>query len=230
MMIPTFTAIAEQNDLTLSVAVRGGCPWQEGLSVPPLEVFGTAITPQDCVEERADVYDRVVDELDPDVIVVMNLGYESPNQSIPYRGEDNVVVPPDSPAFDALLEDATRTSLDQLRASGRKVVVIEPIPLATSPHNPLICLSQATVVEECRFVARGETTGLEVLYRRLADADEQVWTLDMDRLVCPYLPICDPIVDGEVTRIDGSHLTGAYARTIAPAVARYLTDNGVLSA
>jgi hypothetical protein len=90
-------------------------------------------------------------------------------------------------------------------------------------------MAKADVVEECRFVTRSDPSDLEVLYRRLAEEDEQVWALDVDQLVCPYLPICDPMVDGEVVRIDGSHLTRTYARSIAPVIAEYLAQNGVIS-
>ena len=40
MLIPTFTAIARTEHLTLSVSVEGACPWQRDLFVVPLNVFG----------------------------------------------------------------------------------------------------------------------------------------------------------------------------------------------
>jgi hypothetical protein len=46
--------------------------------------------------------------------------------------------------------------------------------------------------------------------------------------VCPFLPICDPIVNQVVVRIDRSHLTASFARTLAPALGDYLVSNGVL--
>jgi hypothetical protein len=55
-----------------------------------------------------------------------------------------------------------------------------------------------------------------------------VWTLDLDRLVCPYLPICDPIINGQVAKFDWSHITPAFARTLAPSVLSDLQSNGIL--
>ena len=65
-------------------------------------------------------------------------------------------------------------------------------------------------------------------YRQLARRDSGVTSVDLDRLVCPYLPICDPIVDGQIVKWDPTHLTVAFARSIAPQLDAYLTQTGVL--
>ena len=83
-------------------------------------------------------------------------------------------------------------------------------------------------MEECRFVVDPGPTNLEEIYRGLDADDDRVWSMDLDAMACPYLPICDPIVDGLVVRLDGHHLTQAYARSLAPAVTAYLTDNGIV--
>jgi peptidoglycan/LPS O-acetylase OafA/YrhL len=228
MMIPTFRAIANQQGLTLSVAVRGGCPWQEGLYVPPLEVAGQAIRQEDCAAQRADVYDRVIPQLKPDIIIAMNLGYEQPGQVVQYRGPDGRGVPNPSPEHDALVRRATTDSIARLKGAGSRVLLLEPIPFAPEGFDPLACLSKEPVLAACRFVAEPGPTGLEQLYRRNDAEDERVWALDLDRLVCPYLPICDPIVNGQVVRIDGSHLTRTFGRSLAPAVKQTLQDNGIL--
>jgi hypothetical protein len=53
--------------------------------------------------------------------------------------------------------------------------------------------------------------------------------VDLDRLVCPYLPICDPILGGTVVQFDGSHLTNKFSTALAPDLAKYLTDNGIVA-
>jgi hypothetical protein len=108
------------------------------------------------------------------------------------------------------------------------VVVIEPIPQPSGPFDPLECLASAEVLQECRYVSDEGTSGLEGLYRRLAEDDDRVLSLDLDRLVCPFLPICDPIVDEEVVKVDRNHLTAAFAEGLAPAVSTFLEDSGVL--
>jgi hypothetical protein len=107
-------------------------------------------------------------------------------------------------------------------------VVLEPVPWIPDRLDPLVCLSTAATLEECRYVAPTTPTGLEQLYRELDADDDQVWAADLDQLVCPFLPICDPIVNREVVRTDRSHLTPPFAETLAPAVWEYLRTNGVL--
>jgi peptidoglycan/LPS O-acetylase OafA/YrhL len=228
MAVPTFDAIARANDLTLSVSVQGGCPWQRDLYVVLVPFVGQKLEFEDCQQLKDDAYDRVIPALDPDVIVVMNLGFEAPRNFIPYLGPDRERQRNGSPEQTAWLEKATRDSLAQLEAGGRKVVILEPIPLASPDTDPLSCLSQAAVVEACRYLANTEPTNLEAIYRRLDRADDDLWSADLDKLVCPYLPICDPIVNHEIVKLDGSHITPPFARSVAPSVTAYLEENGII--
>jgi hypothetical protein len=84
------------------------------------------------------------------------------------------------------------------------------------------------VVQECRYIASAEADNLEEMYRKLDSENADVWSADLDRLVCPYLPICDPILDGQIVKLDGSHLTARYTTAIAPSIDAYLKDNAVL--
>ena len=65
-------------------------------------------------------------------------------------------------------------------------------------------------------------------FRRLDQEDEGVWSLDLDRDICPFLPICDPIVQGVPVRLDGSHLSASFAEQLAGPLEAFLVDNGVL--
>ena len=225
MIAPAFEALAEQAGFTLSVAAIGGCPWQIGLTIPLVRNLG--VDPQSCLAQREDVYGRVVDELSPDVVVVMNRRYEADEPGPRYGDADLVEPEPGSPELDELLRETTVSTLDRLGAD-RKVLILEPTPV-TVGFEPPKCLEEATVVEECRAVVDVRPTNLELLYRRLAEERDEVWSLDLDRLVCPFLPICDPFVDGLVVRRDGSHMTETFARTLAPELLRYLEDNGLTS-
>ena len=64
-LVPGLEALARAEGLTLSVAVMDGCPWQRDRDafVPP-EVQAR------CRERRDAVYDRVIPELRPDVLVL----------------------------------------------------------------------------------------------------------------------------------------------------------------
>ena len=117
-------------------------------------------------------------------------------------------------------------SLRRLRATGAKVAVLEPIPVVGV--DQLACLAKATYVEECRQVARATQDSLERAYRALDARDPHIWSVDIDRLVCPYLPICDPVVNRRAVRRDGTHLTTAFAESIAPQLETYLREVRVL--
>ena len=57
-----------------------------------------------------------------------------------------------------------------------------------------------------------------------------MWSLDLDRIVCPRLPICDAVVDDVIVRRDSSgHLTATYAQAVAADVERMFLAPGILS-
>ena len=226
MMIPAFTALANAHHLTLSVTVRGACPWQQNLYYSPNIVFGQLLRPEDCQRDKDDTYDRVIPALHPDIIIAMNLGRERLTADfLRYLGPDGRAHRDGSPQWQA---QTTVASVARLKAIARKVVLLEPIPIPMTEVDPLTCLSTATVVEQCRYVAATTPSYLELLYRRLDKADDHVWSVDLDTLVCPYLPICDPIVNHQVVKVDRHHLTSSFVASIAPAIDDYFTKNGII--
>jgi hypothetical protein len=225
MLIPTFTRIARRDDLTLSVSVKGGCPWQQNLYSFPVVVAGRPLRTEDCKRYKDDLYARVIPALHADLIITMNVGHEDPTQ-IPFLGPDGKYVPQGTPRSVRWNATTTRRSLAALRATGSKVLLLEPIPV--TKFDPLKCLSTAKVLEQCRYVAGERPSTLEQLYRSLADADKGVWSANFDRLVCPFFPICDPLVNGQIVKFDPTHLTPAFAKSIAPAVDAYLKQAGLV--
>jgi len=131
-----------------------------------------------------------------------------------------------TPAFEPALRGAARASLTALEAKGRKLVILEPLPLAPGVLNPMTCLSKATYLDECRYVTIAATP-IKKYYRTLANGTN-IFTLDLDRLVCPYLPICDPIVRGVVVKRDFQHITAGYSKTLATPIGQLLTADGII--
>ena len=83
--------------------------------------------------------------------------------------------------------------------------------------------------EECRYVAQaGAARGVEGPYRQLARRNPGVYSADFDGLVCPFLPICDPVIGGRIVKWDASHLTVVFAQSLAPQVDAYLKQIGVI--
>jgi hypothetical protein len=225
MLIPTFEAIARREHLTLSISVQTSCPWQRNLYAQPIVIDRTTPHTHECQVRKDDVYSRVIPALHPDLIVVMEVAHED-RQVTEYLGPQRNVMKSNSPDYLRWIEKTTRESVDALRAHGRKVLMIEPIPVALT--DPLTCLSKSKVLEQCSYVATKNGDFIERYYRQLADHDDRAWSLDLDHLVCPYLPICDPVVNGQIVKLDVSHLTAKFAKSIAPPIDAYLKDNGLI--
>jgi len=67
-----------------------------------------------------------------------------------------------------------------------------------------------------------------MLYRRLGGRSHRVWSADFDRLVCPYFPICDPVIAGHIVKVDSQHLTLEYSEYIADDIGGYLKAKGLI--
>ncbi|MGZ8762172.1 MAG: hypothetical protein ACXW2Y_02485, partial [Acidimicrobiia bacterium] len=65
-----------------------------------------------------------------------------------------------------------------------------------------------------RSTQNRQPTPLQRFYRREA-RQRGVTSLDLDRLVCPRWPTCDPIVGDIIVKRDANHLTATYTRSLA---------------
>jgi peptidoglycan/LPS O-acetylase OafA/YrhL len=218
MLIPAFREIARIEGLTLSASLVAGCPWQRGLYTP----FQT----RECRSKKEDLYQRVIAGLHPDVVIVMNLDYGRPG---PYP--QPVERADLRQAKDADVADATTSSITALRSGGRRVVIIEPIPVPRPPResfDPLACLQKATVLEQCRYAAAAKPLKLDLLYRSIGRRDDGVQVLNLDKAVCPLFPMCDPMVNGQVVKFDQSHLTKQFVLTLVPQIDVFLRRTGTI--
>ncbi|MEM7273460.1 MAG: acyltransferase family protein [Actinomycetota bacterium] len=209
MMIPTFQRAAEDNGLTFSVNVTPSCTWQIGLqnTLRPIEERAR------CEASRAAWYRDTLPQLDPDVVVFVSLARDgegaTPGQMVP---DDETLQDLTLPE---MIEVLSARTVELVAAEGRRIVIVEPVPRAS--FNVLDCLSGARVVIDCAFAVDPGPPS-EQIYRDLAAAEQTVTTVDLDRLLCPDHPICLPIIDDIVVRRDGSHITSAFAESLADPV------------
>ena len=225
MLVPTFTEIARKEHLTLWVSVYGACPWQRDLYAHPLGGIGVKSL---CKARKDDIYDRLIPTLKPDIVVGVDLGYGKPGLlREPFLDEDGKILTQRRADRNRWPELTTTRSVNALRAAGAKVLIVEPIPVA--PFDPRTCLSQAKVLESCRYTAPVQPDALELFYRGLDHRYDDVWSANFDPLVCPFLPICDPIVQGQVVKADRTHLSDEFAKTLADSVDTYLKQSGILA-
>ena len=220
MFLPMLTKLARQRRLTLSAGVRPVCPWVQGLQ------YGLGV--RVCRERQADWYGGVLDALDPDVVIVANRAVDDEKSPAVLIDEDRGPIGTGGPAFTEAVADRMTRAVHRLRAGERKVVIIEPVPVASGKEDPLLCLSNATYLDECRFVTAEEPTPLERIERAVAEEHDDVFSLDFDQPTCPYLPICDPLVGGVIARRDTTHLSSVFSSTLMPAFDAFLDDNGIL--
>ena len=213
MMIPAFTKIARENNLTLSLSVKPGCPWQRDVYVNTKEI-------QDrCRAAKEDAYKRVIPALKPDVMILVTAGG--------WAGKNPPVTAIDKARTRSLL-DATRKSLDALAEGDRDLVIMEPNPEPVTEINPRVCLETAKWLEDCRYIAQTTPRPYEVLTRQLAKANDHVWSANFDKIICPYFPICDPVIDGVAVKWDSQHLTTRFSKAMAAPITAYLRENGLL--
>jgi peptidoglycan/LPS O-acetylase OafA/YrhL len=220
MLVPLFRYIARREGSKFAFVVQGGCPWQRDLY--------TGFDLEKCKTVKTQTYERKVKAFGPGLVVVAELAYGSPGSfTQPLVGADGKRV-----AFSAQ-EAATRASLASLRATGSDVMILESLPLMvdhTTLFAPFACLSKAKVVEDCRYRTTTLPTPAELSYRELEKHDPKVHSLDLDKAVCPLLPVCDPMVGDTIVKLDTWHLTGGFALSLAPEVDTYLKVEGIVPA
>jgi hypothetical protein len=222
-LVPAFAELAQRHGFTLALAAYPRCPWLEGVvEVPPGSPPDIS---QTCRSQQDDWYRRLVPELDPDVIVLVHRTFDDPGGDVELETNGRKIDPGTADYRDAVRRES-RATVDELATNGRKVVIVEPLPLAPDEFSPTNCLSDAKFVEDCRYVA-ATTTPLERYYRSIANGAD-VFTVDLDPLVCPYFPICDPMVNGVVVKRDKQHITAAYSKTMGEPIDSVLAADGVI--
>ena len=224
MWIPALTEIAKRESLTFAVAGFNGCPWQRGLQY--------AVTPRlvhRCKTLQDDWYQRIIPQLDPDIIVLSDRGLDDPSRpsAQKYVGPGGERFQSGDADFEQNLINTSTKSLALLQHPGRRVVIIEPIPITKFTFDPLDCLSAGRPSQDCTYQASVNPTPLEQTYRTAAK-DPEITSLDLDQIVCPRFPTCDPTLHNVIVKHDGSHLTATFARSKWKVLDRLLREAHVL--
>ena len=108
------------------------------------------------------------------------------------------------------------------------MLLVEPEPLTQPDADPFKCLTRAKFLEQCRFVANTAPLPIERIYRSIAD-NKRVYVADFDKLLCPFDPICDPVIGGVIVRFDNQHITPKFAVTLADPVAKFLIADRLIT-
>lgn len=210
MYTPVFKKIARRRGFTLSAAAELSCAWQKGLLS-----LGQR-SGDSCHQFQKDQYERVIPRLRPDLIVVAGRTrddpHANPNGGVGWRG-----------GMKAYREKTAR-SVRHLLKSSRRVVIMEHLPF--SPFEELGCLAAAEKVAECTFRATPSPMRSDRITRREDAKRKSVFSIDIDRVGCPYLPLCVPVLNGELAW-RRNHLHDDYVLRKVNAIHELLTKRRV---
>ena len=217
MLLPLFEELALQRGFSFSASVASSCPWQNDL------LLRNAVSRQSACEKlHRDQYERVIPELNPDVVVVISIALDDPSKQKVLDSSDEALA---GLSNWELTSELSGRSIHQLKEAGSRVVVLEPVPFGN--FDSVSCLSAADQLIECAFEDSPDPLSSEIAYRNLDLEDESVFSLDLDPIVCPDLPICLPVVDGLAVRHDRTHLASGFVRAIVGKVGKVMDKAGV---
>jgi peptidoglycan/LPS O-acetylase OafA/YrhL len=147
--------------------------------------------PDECTDWRTS-WSRVVDEVDPDVVVVMVGAWEVLDQRI----GDRTYRHPET-AWSDLLEAQFSEALDIAGSSGAPVGVMS-VP----------CMGRSGDENTTARTDPNRVLAVNTIIERVAAETTNVTVLDLDSLLCPGGTELE-VVDGETVRSDGVHVTEA---------------------
>jgi peptidoglycan/LPS O-acetylase OafA/YrhL len=210
---PTLEKIAEQQDFTLSTSMVAACPWQEGV----ISKFASDQEKADCVTARSALYGGLLDAMDIDVVVLTEMPRSSDDWQNGLIAIDGTAKP-----VDELNLDTMTSTLQTVHRSGARAVVVESWIVKYDGASPLECLSGASRISECTVpVPPAPLT--DSFARTLATRTSGVTTVNINDIVCPTQPVCEPVLnDIPVWRDDKHYSTEVLLDHVKEIRARFL--------
>jgi peptidoglycan/LPS O-acetylase OafA/YrhL len=228
MFMAGLAKVAKEQGLALYESASAGCPWQHDVYIPEDNVGNDNTYTKNCIKMKKDLYGRVVEAVKPDLVIAISNDYLTRRVGVVLDENQHALPAPDPAALKRLEATDTAASLKTLTDSAKKVLIIDPIPTTDPAHDPYICLTKSKFIEDCRFIADTDAAApLREVYGTVAD-NKSVYVADIDKLVCPYMPICDPIVNGLVVRHDYEHITPAFSLSLSGPLTDLLQNEALI--
>jgi hypothetical protein len=186
MLAPALIRLARDRGFTLSLNIMSGCPWQAqetNYARPPSEQAA-------CTAERDVWYRDVLPKLHPDVVILVSYARDDQaiyGQSLRRTGGSNETL-------DQMLLNTTNETLARITKTGARALILRTI--LTSSFDPLQCLSQATFVDQCDVPVPLREPISDSFYDSAAAASPDVFTFDINPIMCPGAPVCSPMLGG----------------------------------
>ena len=222
MFAPTLAKLAKEHGFNLSASIISGCPWLRGV----VKSANTTEQQTRCADAREQLFTEELAAMDADVVVLIQ---RSRDDSV---GADMVRPPgddrPEKPLTGLLAESARRT-FRGLEDLGVQTLVVHGVWSPVESYgDPLECLAKARRVEQCRVPVRSLDGVLDALYRTEAATHPDVADLDLNPIVCPTAPICDPVYKRVPVWRDTLHYTPRVLLKHRDEIWRAIEETGVL--
>jgi peptidoglycan/LPS O-acetylase OafA/YrhL len=199
-IFPAVEAVAKRQGWRLETYVKVSCPFID------MDVRNLSLKREyrECPPWRSAVLQLLAAD-PPDLILVSNSRW-----IFPVRTEDGTV---------ARQAAAFARMLDRLPGT---VVVVADTP-AADRDIPACLSAHPDDIRPCAVPRSTAFSGAMVTRERTAAREAGAGLVDLSRVVCPSDP-CPAVVGGMIVLRDNHHLTATFARSLAPALDRALTE------
>jgi hypothetical protein len=200
----SFVPLAREQDWKLTGLAKAGC------TIAELEIYSRKLERlyTECDEWRQAALEWVESEK-PDLVIVST----SPRQKLEQGGE----LVKGSTRIKAL-ERAYVATLQRLRDAGARVVVMAEVP--RPPQDPPECVAESLKrLDACAF--RDANGDSDVVAQHAAAQVNRVDVIDVAPQICPNGG-CRAVIGDALVYRDRDHITGTFARTLAPWMERQL--------
>jgi peptidoglycan/LPS O-acetylase OafA/YrhL len=218
MFGPMLTRLAKSRGFTFSENVLSGCAWTTG-------VVNTKVSEglqRACAESRDEWYERALPKLKPDVILLVQKPREEKQWADQLANADGTKA-----SQSQMLSRAAQRTLDQLGKGPWKVLVLETV-LTPGRFRVVDCLAEAKTVGRCAVPLPRDYPDSDAVYRVAAAERDDVWTANINSVICPEGPLCLPIRDGAVVWRDREHLTVSFTQRFRNEIWSELKKSGAL--
>ncbi|MBV9293467.1 MAG: acyltransferase [Frankiales bacterium] len=184
MLAPVLISLAHKYGFTLSLNALSGCPWQADIS----NLHDPPAAQAACTAARGQWYRDVLPKLRPNIVILAEYARDNPA----IYGHTLVRTGGSHESLHQLLQATTKQTLAQITATGARALIMNSI--LVSSFDPLVCLSRVKYVDQCDVPAPSHPPFSDQIYAEAARSIANVFTFDINRIVCPTEPICHPMI------------------------------------
>jgi len=207
---PALNKLAKERDWRLVGLSKSACPPAE------VTIYNRSLRREyrECDEWRERTLERITEEEHPDMVVTSSL--------TTYRARENGKRL-ERDASVAAFEEGYVSTLEKLRRTGTRIVVIKDVP---HPNKDIPeCVSRSLDrLEDCAF-PRSEALDYPPANTHAAKKVEGVRLIDPTPVLCPE-KTCPAVIGDVLVYRNDSHITTTYARTLSSWLGKRLPDPG----